>query len=1158
MSLDLRRRYATQLKHIYGLSGDSAEELVWWYSRALGFADTKTLAYYVGHRGFELTAAQVEKYGGAKDLAKLAVDIKRRPFDSRKVGASGGPRRHAPRPKLRWSDGFGIEIHGDKVGPYAGTGKSAVVWCDPGHHPPFVEVIAVAEGMKDKLVPYATKEIVELYRRYGHHYDEWGEAIAAIRTDYGSDFASEETAKICKGFRIAQRFSTPHAHEQNGLAENVIGQIFRLISAFYAAAAWAPPALWMYCLEYAVRCYNLRIGDDGVPAYESFYDQEVDFRKQPHLPWGCVVLVFVPKKLRSWKFAEHSVPAMFIGVPKGTKEAIMVYVPLTKRVRVVREYVIVDQVPKDWPRYNGMVFPAGSLPQPDAMLPLNAAEVLFEDDFAALAESLGTSAAEPCTSRNAVVEEVDTGGKARVSGKVDNSSSTTAAVQEVNVTAAGKVGGAEVRLVPTVQLTNGVELDTDQSDDESSEVSDASSAPECAPAGAAAAAVEEVNMSQLTTDATVTTSASAGADCAAAAASTDASQDLDEGDAEVLLPKIPTLNYILLEHGSTRRMARVRLRPISPFQRARADRDVELSYQEKVRVRRIQLEEKRKAKRTKGYKRRSSDKPSMYTALRGPYRQHVEDAIKAELEQYTETFEAVRILSATERDDLSLVEMKNALTSHFEIEYKRDQLTGEIIRVKARLVIHGNQVHKYDFDEIKSPTVRPAAVKLILSMLAKVGPGGKRFKERGWDIKGAFLQNNIFRRSESKRGRDPSYRDPDDILLRLPDGRLALMKSYCYGLKQASYEWYQRMHEVLTSNGFVATNDPCVYHWWEGEDLLVMSVHVDDVFAIATEDWMLDALDIALAKEFETETCKMTRHIGPRLSYLKMSIHHRDDGSVTVDQSLYISRLINDWGYGRGESANNEILIDEEDPGDVTHPLQSSYTTRRGDSDPIDSTWYRGVVGAINYAATMTRPDLLYAMSILAAHAANPTRLQRRMLKRVMKYLVATKDWKMTFNHDDDWELVAWADASYASREEARSQSGYCFALGANNASFYAKSQKQKLVTLSSTEAEYVALFHAVTELVYLRRLLEELGFRQRATLVFQDNQSTILWAEGQMNHQRTKHISVKYHYIQMLVQEGQIELEHIPTGEMRADLQTKALTNELFQYMAGMHLGFV
>jgi len=286
-----------------------------------------------------------------------------------------------------------------------------------------------------------------------------------------------------------------------------------------------------------------------------------------------------------------------------------------------------------------------------------------------------------------------------------------------------------------------------------------------------------------------------------------------------------------------------------------------------------------------------------------------------------------------------------------------------------------------------------------------------------------------------------------------------------------------------------------------------------------------------------------------------MAIEQRDDGTVTVDQTLYVEKIINQWGHGKVVGTEYP-LIDPNESGCTDHPLQETYAPQQGDEDLIDGTWYRGIVGAINYAAIMTRPDLLFAMSILSAHTQAPTKLQQRMVKRVVKYIVGTKDWKLTFKSDEDWQLVAWADASYATRENARSQSAYCYALGADNATFYAKSQKQHLVTLSSTEAEYVALFHAATEVVYLRRLLEELGFPQQPTIMFQDNQSTILWGLGQHNHKRTKHIKVKYHYTQMLLQEGVIELDYLPTEIMRADLQTKPLMNNTFGALAAMHMG--
>lgn len=168
-----------------------------------------------------------------------------------------------------------------------------------------------------------------------------------------------------------------------------------------------------------------------------------------------------------------------------------------------------------------------------------------------------------------------------------------------------------------------------------------------------------------------------------------------------------------------------------------------------------------------------------------------------------------------------------------------------------------------------------------------------------------------------------------------------------------------------------------------------------------------------------------------------------------------------------------------------------------------------------------------------------------------------TMDRAIVFQGDDDWDLTVYADASYASRNGSKSQSGYCVSLGANNAVFYAKSQKQNIVTLSSTEAEYVALHHAATEVVYLRRLLASLGYEQKQpTIIWQDNQSTILWARGQRNHSRTKHLQVKYHYIEELIRDGLVELEYMPTTEMIADLLTKPLIGEMFVDLADQMLG--
>ena len=197
-----------------------------------------------------------------------------------------------------------------------------------------------------------------------------------------------------------------------------------------------------------------------------------------------------------------------------------------------------------------------------------------------------------------------------------------------------------------------------------------------------------------------------------------------------------------------------------------------------------------------------------------------------------------------------------------------------------------------------------------------------------------------------------------------------------------------------------------------------------------------------------------------------------------MSQPVYAMNLVRDWGINYG-------LVQESYPVDVNYSMHDTQAYSEGDEELIDPTWFKGVIGALLYLATMTRPDLLFCLSILASHSNDPTVADKRAVRRVLRYVQATSNKGLLFKADEDTQLYAWADASFASREDSRSQSGYCFSIGRDNASFHARSSKQLIVTLSSTESEYVALFACATEVVFLRRLLQELGFDQGPAIVF-------------------------------------------------------------------------
>ena len=115
-------------------------------------------------------------------------------------------------------------------------------------------------------------------------------------------------------------------------------------------------------------------------------------------------------------------------------------------------------------------------------------------------------------------------------------------------------------------------------------------------------------------------------------------------------------------------------------------------------------------------------------------------------------------------------------------------------------------------------------------------------------------------------------------------------------------------------------------------------------------------------------------------------------------------------------------------------------------------------------------------------------------------------------------------------------------------------SKKQATVALSTAEAEYVALIQAAQEGIWLRGLLSDLGLKAMSTVILEDNQGAIAIAKNPVDHSRTKHIDIRccYYYIRECVQNGQIELRYCPTNDMKADILTKPLTKQKFEYLRG------
>ena len=211
---------------------------------------------------------------------------------------------------------------------------------------------------------------------------------------------------------------------------------------------------------------------------------------------------------------------------------------------------------------------------------------------------------------------------------------------------------------------------------------------------------------------------------------------------------------------------------------------------------------------------------------------------------------------------------------------------------------------------------------------------------------------------------------------------------------------------------------------------------------------------------------------------------------------------------------------------------------------------YHEAVGSLMYASLGTRPDITYAVQAISRFSTKPGTAHWEAVKRIFCYLKGTKELWLSYGKGDGKELIGFADADGSMSEDRHALSGYAFLINGGAVSWSTK--RQEIISLSTTESEYVAATYAAKEALWLRSLIHQIfGKMLPPTTLFSNNQSAIALAKEHQYHACTKHIDVRFHFIRWIIEEGKVRLVYCPTEDMVADVFSKALPSPKVKHFA-------
>ncbi|GJY92015.1 retrovirus-related pol polyprotein from transposon TNT 1-94 [Tanacetum coccineum] len=341
--------------------------------------------------------------------------------------------------------------------------------------------------------------------------------------------------------------------------------------------------------------------------------------------------------------------------------------------------------------------------------------------------------------------------------------------------------------------------------------------------------------------------------------------------------------------------------------------------------------------------------------------------------------------------------------------------------------------------------------------------------------------------------------------------------------------WYDTLSKFLLAQGFSkGVVDPTLFIRKTGKHTLHVQIYVDDIIFASTDPKDCDRFSNEMSSKFQMSM------MGQISFFLGLQISQNPRG-IFINQSKYANEILKKFDLHKSDPVDTPMVertkLDEDLSG-----------------IPVDQTQYRSMIGSLMYL-TASRPDLVFAVCMCARYQSKPTKKHLEAVKRVFRYLQGSINMGLWYPKDTAMALTAYADADHAGCQDTRrSTSGSAQFLGDKLVSW--SSKKQTSMSISSTEAEYIAMSGCCAQILWMRSQLSDYGFAYNHIPLYCDNKSAIALCCNNVQHSRSKHIDIRHHFIREQVEKGVVELYFVRTEYQLADIFTKALPRERFEFI--------